>query len=112
MTQPFRSFVIFAEMRTGSNLLEATLNAIKRVTCFGEAFNPYMMGWPEKDELKGITMAKRKPVAVLKPADLGVAVGATEPTVAVTAPPTRKAGQKVKTVEELVEKLAKEAKVL
>ena len=28
MTQPFRSFVIFAEMRTGSNLLEATLNAI------------------------------------------------------------------------------------
>ena len=59
MTQPFRSFVIFAEMRTGSNLLEATLNAIKRVTCFGEAFNPYMMGWPDKDELKGITMAER-----------------------------------------------------
>ena len=59
MTQPFRSFVIFAEMRTGSNLLEATLNALKRVTCFGEAFNPYMMGWPDKDELKGITMAER-----------------------------------------------------
>ena len=59
MTQPFSSFVIFAEMRTGSNLLEATLNAIKRVTCFGEAFNPYMMGWPEKDELKGITKAER-----------------------------------------------------
>ncbi|MFO1137716.1 MAG: hypothetical protein U1E41_01380 [Paracoccus sp. (in: a-proteobacteria)] len=59
MTQPFASFVIFAEMRTGSNLLEATLNAIKRVTCFGEAFNPYMMGWPDKDELKGITMAER-----------------------------------------------------
>lgn len=59
MTQPFRSFVIFAEMRTGSNLLEATLNALKRVTCFGEAFNPYMMGWPDKTELKGITMAER-----------------------------------------------------
>ncbi|CAM3170033.1 LPS sulfotransferase NodH [Paracoccus aminovorans] len=59
MTQPFRSFVIFAEMRTGSNLLEATLNAVKRVTCFGEAFNPYMMGWPDKDELKGITKAER-----------------------------------------------------
>jgi LPS sulfotransferase NodH len=59
MTQPFRSFVIFAEMRTGSNLLEATLNAVKRVTCFGEAFNPYMMGWPDKTELKGITMAER-----------------------------------------------------
>lgn len=59
MTQAFRSFVIFAEMRTGSNLLEATLNAIKRVTCYGEAFNPYMMGWPDKDELRGITMAER-----------------------------------------------------
>ncbi|MDF3606925.1 hypothetical protein PE067_12765 [Paracoccus sp. DMF-8] len=56
----FKRFVIFAEMRTGSNLLEATLNALKRVTCFGEAFNPYMMGWPDKDELKGITRAERE----------------------------------------------------
>lgn len=56
---PFKRFVIFAEMRTGSNLLEATLNNLRRVTCFGEAFNPYMMGWPDKDELKGITRAER-----------------------------------------------------
>ncbi|MTE00645.1 hypothetical protein GIY56_10125 [Paracoccus sp. YIM 132242] len=60
MTQGFRSFVIFAEMRTGSNLLEATLNAVKGVTCFGEAFNPYMMGWPDKDEMLGITRAERE----------------------------------------------------
>ncbi len=61
MAQPeFKRFVVFAEMRTGSNLLEATLNAIKRVTCFGEAFNPYMMGWPDKDELKGITRDERE----------------------------------------------------
>ncbi|MFN3275215.1 MAG: hypothetical protein ACK41U_11125 [Paracoccus sp. (in: a-proteobacteria)] len=60
MTAPFRSFVIFAEMRTGSNLLEATLNAVKGVTCFGEAFNPYMMGWPDKDELQGITRDQRE----------------------------------------------------
>ncbi|MDS9467048.1 hypothetical protein RGQ15_05590 [Paracoccus sp. MBLB3053] len=68
MTQPYQRFVIFAEMRTGSNLLEATLNAIKRVTCFGEAFNPYMMGWPDKDELKGITRAQREedPLRLLK----------------------------------------------
>ena len=59
MAQKFRGFVVFAEMRTGSNLLEATLNSVKRVTCFGEAFNPYMMGWPSKDELKGITKAER-----------------------------------------------------
>ncbi|MDO5659083.1 MAG: hypothetical protein Q4G36_12280 [Paracoccus sp. (in: a-proteobacteria)] len=56
----FNSFVIFAEMRTGSNLLEATLNAIKRVTCFGEAFNPYMMGWPDADQIRGMTMEQRE----------------------------------------------------
>ncbi|MDB6177107.1 hypothetical protein PAF17_06255 [Paracoccus sp. Z330] len=60
MTQKFRSFVIFAEMRTGSNLLEATLNGLRKVTCFGEAFNPFMMGWPDKDELQGITRAERE----------------------------------------------------
>ena len=60
MTAPFRSFVILAGMRTGSNLLEATLNAVKGVTCFGEAFNPYMMGWPDKDELLGVTRAERE----------------------------------------------------
>lgn len=60
MNQGFHSFVIFAEMRTGSNLLEATLNAVKRVTCFGEAFNPYMMGWPDKDEMLGISRADRE----------------------------------------------------
>ena len=60
MSQGFRSFVIFAEMRTGSNLLEATLNAQKGVTCFGEAFNPYMMGWPDKDEMLGIGREARE----------------------------------------------------
>ena len=67
MSQGFRSFVIFAEMRTGSNLLEATLNAVKGVTCFGEAFNPYMMGWPDKNEMLGVTRAEREadPLALL-----------------------------------------------
>lgn len=60
MTESFRCFVIFAEMRTGSNLLEATLNAVRKVTCFGEAFNPYMMGWPDKDEMLGITREERE----------------------------------------------------
>ena len=54
------SFVIFAGMRTGSNLLEATLNRIKRVTCFGEAFNPYMLGWPDTDQIRDVTMPKRE----------------------------------------------------
>ena len=56
----FNSFVIFAEMRTGSNLLEATLNAIKNVTCFGEAFNPYMLGWPDVRQIRGLTIEERE----------------------------------------------------
>ncbi|WBU63963.1 hypothetical protein [Paracoccus aerodenitrificans] len=56
----FNSFVIFAGMRTGSNLLEASLNAIKHVTCFGEAFNPYMLGWPNTDQIRGVTMDERE----------------------------------------------------
>ncbi|MDO5605160.1 MAG: hypothetical protein Q4G25_08375 [Paracoccus sp. (in: a-proteobacteria)] len=63
----FNSFVIFAEMRTGSNLLEATLNAVRGVTCFGEAFNPYMLGWPDTGQIRGITMPAREadPTALL-----------------------------------------------
>lgn len=60
MAGPYKRFVIFAGMRTGSNLLESTLNTVKRVTCFGEAFNPYMIGWPGKDELKGMTIKQRE----------------------------------------------------
>lgn len=55
----FRSFVIFAGMRTGSNLLEATLNA-HDVSCFGEAYNPYFIGWPDQDRLYDMTLADRE----------------------------------------------------
>lgn len=54
----FRSFVIFAGMRTGSNLLEATLNA-HDIACFGEAYNPYFIGWPDQDTLYDMTLADR-----------------------------------------------------
>lgn len=55
----FRSFVIFAGMRTGSNLLEATLNA-HDVACFGEAYNPYFVGWPDQETLYDMTLADRE----------------------------------------------------
>jgi len=67
---------------------------------------------PRLASLRGITMAKRKKVKVLSPADLGVESQGGESTVAVNKPPARKAGQMVGSVEELVEKLATEAKVL
>ena len=62
--------------------------------------------------LRGITMAKRKKVDVFSLADLGVSATRHERTVGVHKPAGRAAGQRVASVEELVAKLATEAKVL
>ncbi len=69
MAKPkFQSFVVFAEMRTGSNFLESQLNAIPGVVCHGEAFNPYLIGGENKTELLGITLDQRNadPQALLR----------------------------------------------
>ncbi len=55
----FTSFVVFAEMRTGSNLLEANLNALPGVHSHGEVFNRYIMGKKDRTEMFGITMEER-----------------------------------------------------
>jgi LPS sulfotransferase NodH len=55
----FRSFVMFAEMRTGSNFLEANLNALDGVTCLGEVFNPHFIGRQNQSDLYGLTLADR-----------------------------------------------------
>ncbi len=55
----FDSFVVFAEMRTGSNFLESNLNALAGVRCHGEAFNPHFIGYPNRDALLGLTRAGR-----------------------------------------------------
>ncbi|MEM7073953.1 MAG: sulfotransferase family 2 domain-containing protein [Pseudomonadota bacterium] len=59
MAAQFDYFVIFAEMRTGSNLLEASLNAHPGLRCEGEAFNPHFVGYPKTDQVSGITRAAR-----------------------------------------------------
>lgn len=59
MSRAFDYFVVFAEMRTGSNFLEANLNALPGVTCHGEAFNPHFIGYPNRDEILGIDLAER-----------------------------------------------------
>lgn len=59
MAGPFDYFVVFAEMRTGSNFLEANLNAIDGIACHGEAFNPHFIGYPNKTEILNITQATR-----------------------------------------------------
>ncbi|WP_128254988.1 nodulation protein NodH [Falsirhodobacter deserti] len=64
---PFTSFVMFAAMRTGSNFLEANLNAIAGIACHGEVFNPSFMGKLNQTEMFGMDMAARNadPLAVL-----------------------------------------------
>ncbi len=67
---------------------------------------------PRLASLRGITMAKRKKVEQLKPADLGVEASSALSDSGVNPPAARAAGQVVESVEQLVEKLATEAKVL
>jgi electron transfer flavoprotein beta subunit len=62
--------------------------------------------------LKGIMAAKKKPIAETTLAALGVPAALRVKTVAVEAPPARQAGIKVGSVQELVEKLHNQAKVL
>lgn len=60
MTQPFDYFVIFAEMRTGSNLLEQNLGAVPGILCHGEVYNPTFIGRKNREELLGVTLAMRE----------------------------------------------------
>lgn len=59
MSDRFQYFVVFAEMRTGSNFLETNLNALQGVACHGEAFNPHFIGYPNRTEILGITQLVR-----------------------------------------------------
>lgn len=59
MAGRFDSFVVFAEMRTGSNFLEANLNAFAGITCHGEAFNPHFIGYPKTREILGVDQRLR-----------------------------------------------------
>jgi electron transfer flavoprotein beta subunit len=62
--------------------------------------------------LKGIMAAKKKEIKELAPAELGVTPAPLMRVLAYEAPPARKAGVRVASVEELVQKLHTEAKVI
>jgi electron transfer flavoprotein beta subunit len=67
---------------------------------------------PRYASLPNIMKAKKKPLDVKTPADYGVDVSPRLEVVSVKEPPPRKAGVKVGSVAELVEKLKNEAGVL
>ena len=67
---------------------------------------------PRYASLPNIMKARKKPIETLSPEDLGVDPAPRLTTVKVEEPAKRQAGIKVKTVQELVEKLRNEAKVI
>lgn len=67
---------------------------------------------PRYASLPNIMKAKKKPIDTFTPEDLGVDVTPRVTTLKVTPPAEREAGVMVETVEELVDKLKNEAKVI
>jgi electron transfer flavoprotein beta subunit len=67
---------------------------------------------PRYASLPNIMKARKKPIAHIKPAELGVDTTPRLTILKVSEPPKRKAGVKVKTAAELVDKLRNEAKVI
>ena len=67
---------------------------------------------PRYVKLPNIMKAKKKPLDVTTPADLGIDVTPSIDILSVVEPPARSAGVKVADVQELVDKLHNEAKVI
>jgi electron transfer flavoprotein beta subunit len=67
---------------------------------------------PRYVSLPGIMKAKKKPLEEVALADLGVNVATRTQVLKLEPPPRRKAGVRVKTVDDLVDKLKNDAKVL
>jgi electron transfer flavoprotein beta subunit len=67
---------------------------------------------PRYASLPNIMKARKKPIETVKPADLGVDVTPRLSVLKVEEPPKREAGKKVGSVQELVDKLRNEAKVI
>jgi len=67
---------------------------------------------PRYASLPNIMKAKKKPLDIMSPADLGVDIAPRLTTLKVEAPAARQAGVKVADVAELVDKLKNEAKVI
>jgi electron transfer flavoprotein beta subunit len=95
---------VVREIDEGLETIEITTPAI--VTC------DLRLNEPRYASLPNIMKAKKKPIEQLNASDLGVDVAPKIQQIKVEEPPKRKAGIKVSSVAELVQKLKNEAKVL
>ena len=98
------SAVVTREVDSGLQTVKVKLPAIVTVDL--------RLNQPRYASLPNIMKAKKKPLEVVKPEDLGVSTASTVTTLKVEAPAARSAGIKVKSVDELVDKLKNEAKVI
>lgn len=79
MSGRYKYFAIFGSMRSGSNLLEQSLNQFAGITCHGELFNPSFIGHPKSTDFLGIDFEKREKSpkslikAMIEDADNGIA---------------------------------------
>lgn len=95
---------VVREVDSGLQTVELTLPAI--VT------TDLRLNQPRYATLPKIMKAKKKPLDTRKAEDLGVDIAPRFSVLNVSAPPTRKEGIKVESVEELIDKLKNEAGVL
>ena len=99
-----KSLQVTREVDEGLETIEVNTPAI--VTC------DLRLNEPRYASLPNIMKAKKKPIEQLNASDLGVDVAPKIQQIKVEEPPQRKAGIKVSSVAELVQKLKNEAKVL
>ena len=99
-----KSLEVTREIDEGLETIEVNIPAI--VTC------DLRLNEPRYASLPNIMKAKKKPLAQLNASDLGVDTKARIEQIKVEEPPKRKAGIKVASVSELVQKLKNEAKVI
>lgn len=95
---------VVREVDGGLETLEVTLPAV--ITTDLRLNNPRFAPLP------GIMKAKKKPLAELQIAELGVDVAPKVKMLKYAEPPARKSGVKIQSVDELIDKLKNEAKVI
>lgn len=96
--------VVAREVDGGTEILELNLPSV--VTA------DLRLNEPRYATLPNIMKAKKKPLNVVKPTDLGVDISPRLTTLSVTEPAKRKAGIMVANVDALLDKLRNEAKVI
>ena len=99
-----KSLEVTREIDEGLETIEVNMPAI--ITC------DLRLNEPRYASLPNIMKAKKKPIEQINAVDLGVDTKPRIDQIKVEEPPKRKAGIKVASVEELVQKLKNEAKVI